>query len=59
MPDPTANLIARAEAVLSLWDLVLFTTGQPDARSKRADVLHEAMCSLGAAVKEAKEGAGD
>lgn len=55
MPDPT-TLITRAEAVLSLWDLVLFTTGQPDARQKRADVLHEAMTRLGAAVKEAKEG---
>lgn len=55
MTHPAADLIAKAEAVLSLWDLVLFTTGQPEARSKRADVLHEAMGRLGAAIKEAKE----
>jgi hypothetical protein len=52
--NPTPDLIAKAEAVASLWDLVLFTTGQPDARSKRADVMHEAMTRLGAAVKEAR-----
>lgn len=57
MPDHLARaIIARAEAVISLWDLVLFTSGQPEARSKRADVLHEAMGRLGAALREAKEG---
>lgn len=55
MPDPTADLIAKAEAVASLWDLLLFTTGQPEARQKRADVMHEAVLRLGAAIKEAKE----
>jgi len=55
MPDPTADLIAKAEAVASLWDLVLFTTGQPDARSKRADAMHEAVLRLWAAVERVKE----
>jgi hypothetical protein len=54
MTAPPTSLIARAEAVASLWDLVLFTTGQPEARSKRADVMHEAISNLRAAVKEAK-----
>jgi hypothetical protein len=55
MPDSTADLIAKAEAVASLWDLVLFTTGQPEARSKRADVMHAAVCNLRAAVEKARE----
>lgn len=50
----TTTLITRAEAVLSLWDLVLFTTGQPEARSKRGDVMQEAVSNLRAAVRDAR-----
>lgn len=58
MPDPTPDLIAKAEAVTRLWDLVLFSSGTADARQKRADVMHEAVCRLQAALVEAKGGAG-
>lgn len=53
---PTPDLIARAEAVTRLWDLVLFSSGTADARQKRAEVMHEAVLNLQAAVKEAKDG---
>jgi hypothetical protein len=59
MPDPTANLIAKAEAVANLWDLVLFTTGQTDARQKRADVMHEAVMNLRATISTAKADTGN
>ena len=55
---PTDDLIAKAEAVTRLWDLVLFTSGTTDARQKRADVLHEAVTRLQAAVAKAREGRG-
>ena len=48
------DLLAKAEAVTRLWDLVLFSNGTADARSKRADVMHEAVLNLRAAVKIAK-----
>lgn len=57
MTQPT-DLIAKAEAVIRLWDLVLFTTGTAEARQKRADVLHQAVLNLGEAVAKAREGAG-
>lgn len=44
------TLIARAEATIRLWDLVLFTTGTHNARMKRADILHEALTNLAAAT---------
>ena len=54
----TPDLIAAAEAVTRLWDLVLFTTGNAEARSKRADVLHQAILNLQASIATAREGAG-
>jgi hypothetical protein len=59
MPDPTANLIAKAEAVASLWDLLLFTHGQAEARQKRADVMHEAVMNLRATISTAKADTGN
>lgn len=53
----TPDLITAAEAVTRLWDLVLFTSGTADARQKRADVMHEAVTRLQAAIATAKEGA--
>jgi len=44
------HLIAKAEAVIRLWDLVLFSSGTVAARQKRADVMHEAVLSLKAAL---------
>lgn len=55
---PTDDLIAKAEAVTRLWDLVLFSSGNPDARQKRADVMHEAVTNLQATVAKAREGRG-
>lgn len=52
------DLIAKAEAVTRLWDLVLFTTGNAEARSKRADVLHQAVLNLQDALAKAREGDG-
>lgn len=52
---PTADLIAKAEAVTRLWDLLLFSSGQADARQKRADVLHEAVMNLQASIAKARE----
>lgn len=52
------DLIAKAEAVIRLWDLVLFTTGNSDGRNKRADVLHQAILNLKEAAAKAREGAG-
>ncbi len=54
MPEPIDHLITRAEAAIALWDLTLFATGQKDARQKRADVVHEAVMNLKAAVDAAK-----
>lgn len=54
MPDPIPDLIAKAEAVARLWDIYLFTHGQPEARQKRADVMQEAVGNLLAAVDKAK-----
>ena len=54
--SPAADLIAKAEAVTRLWDLVLFSSGTATARKKRADVLHEAIVRLNGAVASAKEG---
>lgn len=53
-----ADLIAKAEAVTRLWDLVLFTTGNAEARSKRADVMHQAVLNLGEALAKEREGQG-
>jgi hypothetical protein len=50
----TPDVITAAEAVTRLWDLLLFSSGTADARQKRADVMHEAVTRLQAAVKEAK-----
>ena len=54
----TNDLIAKAEAVCRLWDLVLFTTGNAEARQKRADVLHQAVLNLGESAAKAREGKG-
>lgn len=54
--NPTADLIAKAEAVARLWDLLLFTAGNPDARQKRADVLHEAILNMQISINAAREG---
>ena len=54
MTHPAADLIAKAEAVTRLWDLLLFTSGNPEARSKRADVMHQAVLNLQDAVHQAK-----
>lgn len=56
MTQPS-DLIAKAEAVTRLWDLVLFTTGNAEARSKRADVLHQAILNLQASIAASREGA--
>lgn len=45
-----ANLIAKAESVVSLWNLTLFASGNADARQKRADVMHEAVSRLQDAI---------
>lgn len=50
-----ADLIAKAEAVTRLWDLVLFSSGTAVARQKRAEVMHEAVMNLRRAIAEAKE----
>ena len=50
----TDDLIAKAEAVSRLWDLVLFSSGTADARQKRADVLHEAVCRMQHAIAKAQ-----
>lgn len=50
----SADLIAKAVAVTRLWDLTLFSSGALDARQKRADVLHEAVCNLSAAIAKAR-----
>ena len=52
----TPDLIAAAEAVTRLWDLLLFSSGNADARQKRAEVMHEAVTRLQAAVAKAREG---
>jgi hypothetical protein len=39
--------------------LVLFTTGQTDARQKRADVMHEAVMNLRATISTAKADTGN
>lgn len=52
------DLIAKAEAVIRLWDLQLFSSGTADARQKKADVLHQAVLNLQAAVVEAREAEG-
>ena len=57
-PTPTPDLITAAEAVTRLWDLLLFSSGTAAARQKRADVLHEAVVRLQAAVASAR-GAGE
>ncbi len=54
MTDPTADLIAKAEAVAHLWDLMLFSSGQAEDRQKRADVMHEAVTNLRGAISKAK-----
>lgn len=54
MTDAREALIAKAEAVVSLWDLVLFSSGQAPARIKRADVMQEAVANLRAALVAAK-----
>lgn len=51
-----ADLIAKAEAVTRLWDLMLFSSGTADARQKRAEVMHEAICMLQAAIANARDG---
>lgn len=55
---PTADLIAKAEAVTRLWDLMLFSSGTAEARQKRADVLHQAMLNLQVAIAKTREGVG-
>jgi len=55
MTHPAEDLIAKAEAVAGLWDLMLFTTGNADARKKRADVLHQAILNLKEAAAKARE----
>lgn len=47
----TPDLITTAEAVTRLWDLLLFTSGTAEARQKRADVMHEAVTRLQAALQ--------
>jgi hypothetical protein len=57
MVKPPPDLIAKAEAVTALWDLMLFSTGNANARQRRADVMHEAILNLQASISEAREGA--
>ena len=49
-----ADLITKAEAVTRLWDLLLFSSGNQDARQKRADVLQEAVSNLQASITKAR-----
>ena len=51
----TDDIIAKAKAVTGLWDLLLFTSGNVDARGRRADVLHQAILNLEAAITKATE----
>lgn len=44
------DLMAKAKAVISLWDLNLFSNGTKEARQKRAEVLHKAVTRMAAAV---------
>lgn len=44
------DLITKAKAVASLWDLMLFSSGNAAARQKRADVMHMAVLNLQAAL---------
>jgi hypothetical protein len=48
------DLIAKAEVVTRLWDLVLFSSGTVAARQKRADVMHEAVLNLQAEIAKAQ-----
>lgn len=41
-----------------MTDLLLFSNGNAAARQKRADVMHEAVTRLQAAVAKAREGQG-
>jgi hypothetical protein len=49
-----ADLITKAEAVTRLWDLVLFASGAPAARQKRAEVLHQAVLNLQEEIAKAR-----
>lgn len=51
----TDDIIAKAKAVTGLWDLMLFTSGNADARTKRADVLHQAVLNLEAEITKVTE----
>lgn len=54
MTTPTDDLIAKAQAVIRLWDLLLFSAGNQNARQKRADAMHEAVCNLQVSIAKAK-----
>jgi len=49
------DLIAKAGIVVGLWDLMLFSSGNPAARQKRADVMHVAVSNLQAALLKQSE----
>ena len=51
---PADDLIAKAEAVTRLWDLLLFSGGNADARQRRADVMHAAVINLQVAIAKAR-----
>jgi len=49
------DLIAKAGIVVGLWDLMLFSSGNPAARQKRADVMHVAVSNLQSALLKQSE----